>query len=82
LKISSRFADQYAVVVAPNQWQGRNLSKPGPILSRDSDAVEAGDVLKLNDLVVGDNYILPLLRRPKVAAVSASFDPFPQRLGQ
>jgi len=26
--------------------------------------------IKLNDLVVGDNYIQPLLRRPRVTALS------------
>ena len=26
--------------------------------------------IKLNDLVVGDNYILPVVRRPKVQALS------------
>ena len=28
--------------------------------------------IRLNDLVVGDNYIQPLLRRPKVSAVSGN----------
>jgi peptide/nickel transport system substrate-binding protein len=28
--------------------------------------------IKLNDIVSGDNYILPLLRRPKVAATAGN----------
>jgi peptide/nickel transport system substrate-binding protein len=28
--------------------------------------------IKLNDLVVADNYILPLVRRPKVTALKSS----------
>jgi len=38
--------------------------------------------IKLNDLVVGDNYILPLLRRPKVAGRERQFDLFPSAAGQ
>jgi peptide/nickel transport system substrate-binding protein len=78
------FMNQYAsweTATKENKWQGRNVSRwqskqYDEIFNQaeaELDAVKrAAMYIKLNDLVVGDNYILPLLRRPKVAAVSAS----------
>ena len=61
-----------------NKWQGRNTSR---WQSKEYDEVykqaeqeldsvkRAAMFIKLNDLVVADNYILPLVRRPKVTAL-------------
>jgi peptide/nickel transport system substrate-binding protein len=63
-----------------NKWQGRNVSrwqnKDYDELyhqaEQELDAVKrAAMYIKLNDLVVGDNYIQPVVRRPKVTAVSS-----------
>lgn len=63
-----------------NKWQGRNIVR---WQSREYDEVfkqaeqeldpvkRAAMFIKLNDLVVGDNYILPVVRRPKVQAVNS-----------
>ena len=78
------FMNQYVserVATRENKWQGRNVSrwqsKEYDAISKQAeqelDAVKrAAMYIKLNDLVVGDNYILPLLRRPKVSAASSS----------
>jgi peptide/nickel transport system substrate-binding protein len=64
-----------------NKWQGRNISR---WQSKEYDEVykqaeqeldpvkRAAMFIKLNDLVVADNYILPLVRRPKVTALKSS----------
>jgi peptide/nickel transport system substrate-binding protein len=61
-----------------NKWQGRNVSR---WQSKEYDAIwkqaeqeldavkRAAMYIKLNDMVVGDNYILPLLCRARVAAL-------------
>jgi peptide/nickel transport system substrate-binding protein len=76
------FMNQYTswqAATKENKWQGRNVSR---WQSKEYDEVykqaeqeldpvkRAAMFIKLNDLVVGDNYILPLLRRPKVSALS------------
>src|SRR5882724_7935631 len=64
-----------------NKWQGRNVcrwqSKEYDETYRQAeqelDAVKrAAMYIKLNDLVVGDNYILPVVRRPRVTAISGN----------
>lgn len=64
-----------------NKWQGRNVSRwqnkeYDEIYKQaegELDAVKrAAMFIKLNDLVVTDNYIQPLLRRPKVSAVAGN----------
>jgi peptide/nickel transport system substrate-binding protein len=64
-----------------NKWQGRNVSR---WQSKDYDETfkqaeheldpvkRAAMFIKMNDLVTADNYILPLVRRPKVQAVSGN----------
>jgi peptide/nickel transport system substrate-binding protein len=78
------FMNQYVswqAATKENKWQGRNVSRwhnkeYDEIFAqaeKELDAVKrAAMYIKLNDLVVGDNYILPLVRRPKVSAVSAN----------
>ena len=78
------FMNQYAswqAATKENKWQGRNVSR---WQSKEYDEVykqaeqeldpvkRAAMFIKLNDLVVADNYILPLLRRPKVTALSGN----------
>jgi peptide/nickel transport system substrate-binding protein len=77
------FMNQYVssqVANKENKWQGRNVSrwqnKDYDELyhqaEQELDAVKrAAMYIKLNDLVVGDNYIQPVVRRPKVTAVSS-----------
>jgi peptide/nickel transport system substrate-binding protein len=75
------FMNQYLswqVATKENKWQGRNVSR---WTSKEYDEIyqraekeldvakRAAMYIKLNDLVVSDNYIQPLLRRPKVSAV-------------
>src|SRR6266852_340067 len=64
-----------------NKWQGRNISRwqskeydeVYKQAERELDAVKrAAMYIKLNDLVVGDNYILPVVRRPRVTALSSN----------
>src|SRR5437762_9928824 len=74
------FMNQYLswqAATKENKWQGRNVSRwrskeyddVHKQADQELDAVKrAAMYIKLNDLVVSDNYILPLLRRPKVAA--------------
>src|SRR5262249_18706488 len=61
-----------------NKWQGRNIarwqSKEYDDLfrqaQRELDAVKrAAMFIKLNDIVVGDHYILPEVNRPRVTAL-------------
>src|SRR6202047_3274781 len=75
------FMNQYLsaeVATKANKWQGRNISR---WTSKEYDEVykqaeqeldpvkRAAMFIKLNDLVVADNHILPLVRRPKVTAL-------------
>jgi peptide/nickel transport system substrate-binding protein len=62
-----------------NKWQGRNVSRWQSKqydeiykqAQQELDAVKrAAMYIKLNDLLVGDNYILPLVARPRATAVS------------
>ena len=74
------FMNQYVTWQAAtkeNKWQGRNVSRwqskeyDGIFkqAEQELDAVKRSAMyIKLNDLVVADSYILPLLRRPKVSA--------------
>jgi peptide/nickel transport system substrate-binding protein len=76
------FMNQYVswqVANKENKWQGRNVCRwqskeYDEVYSqaeRELDAVKrAAMYIKLNDLVVADNYIQPLVRRPRVTALS------------
>src|SRR5579859_396481 len=76
-----RFMNQFVsweVATKQNKWQGRNISrwqnKEYDDLYRQAenelDAVKrAAMYIKLNDIVVGDNYILPEVYRPRVTAL-------------
>ena len=78
------FMNQYVswqAATKENKWQGRNVSRWQSKeydeiykqAEQELDAVKrAAMYIKLNDLVVGDNYILPMVRRPKVTALSGS----------
>jgi peptide/nickel transport system substrate-binding protein len=78
------FMNQYLswqVATKENKWQGRNVSRwrskeyddIHKQADEELDAVKrAAMYIKLNDLVVSDNYIHPLLRRPKVSAVAGN----------
>jgi len=78
------FMNQYVswqVATKENKWQGRNVSRWQSKeydevyrqAEQELDAVKrAAMYIKLNDLVVGDNYIQPVVRRPKVTAVSGN----------
>jgi peptide/nickel transport system substrate-binding protein len=78
------FMNQYLswrAATKENKWQGRNVSRwqskeydeIHKQADQELDAVKrAAMYIRLNDLVVSDNYIQPLLRRPKVSAVSAN----------
>ncbi len=78
------FMNQYLswqIASRENKWQGRNVSrwrsKEYDDIHKQSDAEldavkRAAMFIKLNDLVVSDNYIHPLLRRPKVSAVAGN----------
>jgi len=78
------FMNQYVsweAATKENKWQGRNVSR---WQSKEYDEVykqaeqeldpvkRAAMFIKLNDLVVADNYILPVVRRPKVQALSGN----------
>jgi peptide/nickel transport system substrate-binding protein len=64
-----------------NKWQGRNISR---WQSKQYDEVykqseqeldtvkRAAMYIKLNELFVGDNYILPVAYRPKIMAVNGN----------
>ena len=76
-----RFMNQFVsweVATKQNKWQGRNISrwqnKEYDDLYRKAeselDAVKrAAMFIKLNDIVVGDHYILPEVYRPRVTAL-------------
>jgi peptide/nickel transport system substrate-binding protein len=78
------FMNQYVswqIANKENKWQGRNVSRWQSKeydeiykqAEHELDAVKrAAMFIKLNDLVVGDNYIMPLVRRPRVTALSGS----------
>jgi peptide/nickel transport system substrate-binding protein len=75
------FMNQYTtweLATKENKWQGRNISRwqskeydeVYKQAERELDPVKrAAMFIKLNDLVVADNYILPVVRRPKVQAL-------------
>jgi peptide/nickel transport system substrate-binding protein len=77
------FMNQYTsreVATKENKWQGRNVSRwqskeydeVFKQSEQELDAVKrAAMFIKLNDLVVADNYILPVVRRPKVQALKS-----------
>jgi len=69
----------WEVASKENKWQGRNVSrwqsKEYDEIYRDAEreldpVKRAAMYIRLNDLAVGDNYILPLLQRPRVMALS------------
>jgi peptide/nickel transport system substrate-binding protein len=76
------FMNQYLswqAATKENKWQGRNVSRwqskeydeTYKQAEHELDPVKrAAMFITLNDLVVGDNYVLPLVRRPKVTALS------------
>jgi len=78
-----RFMNQFVsweVATKQNKWQGRNISrwqnKEYDDLYRKAeselDAVKrAAMFIKLNDIVVGDHYILPEVYRPRVTALKS-----------
>jgi peptide/nickel transport system substrate-binding protein len=78
------FMNQYLsaeVATKANKWQGRNISRWHSEeydelyrqAERELDAVKrAAMYIKLNDMVVGDNYIQPVVYRPRVTALSGS----------
>jgi len=75
------FMNQYLswqAATKENKWQGRNVSRWQSKeydeiykqAEQELDAVKrAAMYIKLNDLVVGDNYILPVVRRPRTTAL-------------
>ncbi len=75
------FMNQYLswqAATKKNKWQGRNVSRWQSKeydeiyqqAEQELDAVKrAAMYIKLNDLVVGDNYILPVVRRPRTTAL-------------
>ena len=78
------FMNQYVswqVASKENKWQGRNIAR---WVNKEYDDVykqaeseldpvkRAAMYIKLNDLVVADNYILPVVRRPKVQAARSN----------
>jgi peptide/nickel transport system substrate-binding protein len=78
------FMNQYLswqAATKENKWQGRNISRWQSKeydeifkqAEQELDAVKrAAMYIKLNDLVVADNYILPVVRRPRVTALSGN----------
>ncbi len=78
------FMNQYVswqVATRENKWQGRNvcrwINKQYDEIykqaERELDAVKrVAMFIKLNDLVVGDNYILPVVGRTRTAALSGN----------
>jgi peptide/nickel transport system substrate-binding protein len=77
------FMNQYLswqAATKENKWQGRNVSRWQSKeydeiykqAEQELDAVKrAAMYIKLNDLVVGDNYVLPVVRRPRTTALKA-----------
>jgi peptide/nickel transport system substrate-binding protein len=78
------FMNQYVswqAATRENKWQGRNVSRWQSKeydeiykqAERELDAVKrAAMYIKLNDLVVGDNYIQPIVSRSRVTALSGN----------
>ena len=76
-----RFMDQYnswEVASKANKWQGRNISrwrsddydKASRAAETELDPVKrAALFIRMNDLVCGDGYIVPLIYRPRVSGV-------------
>ena len=76
------FMNQYLtaeVASKANKWQGRNISRWTSKeydelyrqAERELDAVKrAAMYIRLNDMVVGDNYIQPVVYRPRVTALN------------
>ena len=76
------FMNQYLsaeVATKANKWQGRNISRWTSKeydelyrqAERELDAVKRAAIyIKLNDMVVGDNYIQPVVYRPRVTALN------------
>jgi len=76
------FMNQYLsaeVASKANKWQGRNISRWTSKeydelyrqAERELDAVKRAAIyIKLNDMVVGDNYIQPVVYRPRVTALN------------
>jgi peptide/nickel transport system substrate-binding protein len=76
------FMNQYLsgeVATKANKWQGRNISRWQSKdyddlyrqAERELDAVKrAAMYIRLNDMVVGDNYIQPVVYRPRVTALN------------
>jgi peptide/nickel transport system substrate-binding protein len=71
----------WQVATKENKWQGRNISRwqnkeyddVYKQAEQELDPVKrAAMFIRLNDLVVADNYILPVVRRPKVQAVRSN----------
>ncbi len=81
------FMNQYTtweLATKDNKWQGRNISRwqskeydeVYKQAERELDPVKrAAMFIKLNELVVADNYILPVVRRPKVQALKSDLVP-------
>ncbi len=71
----------WEVATKENKWQGRNVSR---WQSKDYDETfkqaeheldpvkRAAMFIRLNDLATGDNYLLPLVRRPRTTALSSN----------
>ena len=78
------FMNQYLsweTATRENKWQGRNVSRWQSKeydeiykqAEQELDAVKrAAMYIKLNEMVVGDNYIQPIISRARVAAVKGS----------
>ncbi len=74
-----------------NKWQGRDVSR---WVSKEYDDIynqaeqeldpvkRAAMYIKMNDMVVGDNYIQPVVYRPRVTASRGQSGRLHQRLGQ
>jgi peptide/nickel transport system substrate-binding protein len=74
----------WEVATKENKWQGRNISRwqnkdyddVFRQAQRELDAVKrAAMFIKLNDLVVGDHYILPEINRPRPTALKTGLVP-------
>ena len=77
-----RFMNQFAsweVATKENKWQGRNIARWQNKEYDDLFKASGGELdpvkraamfIKMNELVVGDNHILPLVYRPQVGGVS------------
>ena len=77
-----RFMDQYLseeLASKANKWSGRNISrwrspeydKTYRIVESELDPVKrAVQIIKLNDLVSGDGYVIPIVNRPRVDGVA------------